>query len=272
VPARILRVLLLSLPVLLAFVASALLVALLLSWIRDLPFGARENLLLGIICSLIVWLFVAVFHIRRETLRLPVSDRATFLGALVPLLEELGYEVKAESEERLVSRPSFRSFLVGGGLQVEVAGGTARVMGPKMFVEILRRRLRLHSHLTRWQYGRRETRCRHGERLLKRVEITVRVNGTQGQGVYEEIVQALIGEDAQVVSEIHVFAQSETGIREQTVEQEIRDRLKQRGLAVEIRKDHPRWDEPPEPPDMPVDVTPVPPRFASKRRKPSEGA
>jgi hypothetical protein len=259
--AQVLRVLVLALPVLLVFAASVVLVALGLSWVRGVPLIGRENLLLGVICGLIIWLFFASFHVRRETLRLPTGDRAAFFARLVPLLEELGYEVKWQGADRLVSRPSFRSLLFGGGLQVEVDGGGARVTGPKVFVEILRHRLRLHSHLSRAHQDFREPRVRPGDRLLKRVEISVRFRGGDSQGVCEEVVQALLREGAEVVGELHLFAQSEAGIREQTVEDEIRERLKQRHLAAEIRKDHPRWDEPPLPEEAPADVTPAPPRY-----------
>ncbi|HYT93223.1 MAG TPA: hypothetical protein VEL76_31180 [Gemmataceae bacterium] len=273
-PGRIVRILLLVLPVLLVFAGTVLLSALALSWIRDVPLGARDNLLLGIICGLIVWLFLAIFHIRKETIQLPVSDPATFWGNLVPLLEELGYEVKSPGAGRLVSWPAFGSFLVGGRLQVEVADGTAQVTGPKMFVEILRSRLRLLSYIARAQQGGRDARC-PGGRLLKRVAIRVRVDGLEGLAVHEEIVQALVDEGAEVLAELHLFAQSEEGIREETVDLEIRERLKQRGLTVEVRKDHPRWDEPAGLSDVPVDVTPVPPRVSNllnKRRRPPDGA
>jgi hypothetical protein len=264
--AQVVRVLVLSLPVLLVFAASVLLVALGLAWVRGAPLGGRENLLLGVICGLIIWLFLAIFHVRRETIRLPITDRVAFFGRLLPLLEELGYEVKSRGGNRLFSRPSFRSLLIGGGLQVEVDQGEARVTGPKVFVEILRRRLRQDSHLSRAHQDGRETRLRPGDRLLKRVAISVRLSGAEGHGVYEEIVEPLTREGAQVVVELHVFAQSEAGIREQTVDDEIRECLKQRFLSPEVRKDHPRWDEPPLPADPPVDVTPVPPRFSKLRR------
>lgn len=263
--AQVVRVLVLALPVLLVFAASVLLLALALSWVRGEPLGGRENLLLGVICGLISWLFLAVFHVRRETIRLAVGDRVAFFGRLVPLLEELGYEVKACGADRLVSRPSFRSLLLGGGLQVELIPGEAQVTGPKVFVEILRRRLRLYDHLSRAHQEGLEPRVRPGDRLLKRVEISLRLGGAEGDGVYEEVVGALTRDGAQVVVELHVFAQSEAGIREQTVEEEVRASLKQRGLTAEIRKDHPRWDEPPLPESTPVDVTPVPPRFARLR-------
>ena len=53
-----------------------------------------------------------------------MTDRTAFFAGLVPLLEELGYEVKSLGEGRLISRPSFRSFLLGGRLQVETDAGT----------------------------------------------------------------------------------------------------------------------------------------------------
>src|SRR4051794_5766061 len=68
--AQVVRVLVLTVPVLLVFAASVLLVALGLAWARGAPLIGRDNLLLGVICGLIIWLFLASFHVRRETLRL----------------------------------------------------------------------------------------------------------------------------------------------------------------------------------------------------------
>jgi hypothetical protein len=256
-PAKVVRVLLLALPVLLTFAATALPAALLLSWLSGEQLTSPHNLSLAVTCGLIGWLFLAVFHVRTETVLLPVTDRQRFLATLVPVLKEMGYEVKAQGEGRVVSRPSFQALLMGGRLQVDLDGAAARVTGPKLFVEILRGRMRLQSLIARTHQTAREGRVRAGERLLKRVEISVRLTGEEGRGVCDEVVQALTREGAQVVCELHVMAQSEAGIREQTVEQEIRERLKERQLHAEIRKDHPRWEEPP---PAPVDTTPLPAR------------
>lgn len=238
----ILRVVVLALPVLLTFALTVLLIAVPLAWLSGRPLTDPHHLTLSVLCGLVAWLFLVIFHVRNETVVLPVHDRTAFFIHLVPVLEELGYEVKRQGHDRLVSRPTFRSMLVGGRLQVRVEGAEAKVVGPKVCVEIVRRRLRLRSVIARTYQLARDTRSRQGERLLKRVQISVRVPAAQWHGVGAEAVQALAGEGAEVLCELHIMAQSATGIREQTVEAEVRDRLRQQQLEVEIRKDFPQWE------------------------------
>jgi hypothetical protein len=235
----IVRVAVLTLPVLLIFTATALPLALLLALVPGASTELSDNLSLAVVCGLVVWLFLAIFHIRPDTLRLPVADRRSFLCRVIPILEELGYEVTRHGDTGVVSRPGFKALLLGGAVRVHLEDDTARVVGPKVFVEILRRRMRLQSYIDRAQQPAREGRHRASERLLKRVEVSVRVPGGQGPGVHAEIVEALQG--AQVVCELHLLAQSEAGIRETALE-DLRDALRQRGVAAEIRKDFPQWE------------------------------
>jgi hypothetical protein len=240
-PGMVLRVALLTLPALLLFTATVLPLALLLTHV---PGGATElgdNLLLAVLCGLVIWLFLAVFHIRTESVHLPVPDRKTFVQRVTLVLQELGYEVARPGEDRLVSRPGFRAMLLGGGVRVQVEGTTARVTGPKLFVEILRRRVRLQSFIERAQKPLREDRHRPAERLLKRVQISLRLEGGRAPAFHEQVMAALNGEGAQVVCELHIMAQSEEGLRETTIEA-LRDRLQEHGVAADIRKDFPQWE------------------------------
>jgi hypothetical protein len=237
----ILRVAVLILPVLVIFAATVLPFALLLGFLRGASTEISDNLCLAILCGLIVWLFLAIFHIRTDTIRLPVADRRGFLCRVIPILEELGYEVTRNGESSVVSRPGFKALLLGGAIRVQLEGDTARVVGPKVFVEIVRRRMRLQSYIDRAQQPAREGRHRTAERLLKRVEVSIRVPGEQGAAAQAEIVGALAREGAQVVCELHVLAQSEAGIRE-TVLDDLRDALRQGGITAEIRKDFPQWE------------------------------
>lgn len=95
--------------------------------------------------------------------------------------------------------------------------------------------------MDRAQQPARDGRHRPAERLLKRVELSVRLTGGQEMAAYEQIVQALAGEGAEVVCELQIMAQSEEGIRE-TVVEELREALGKRGVTPEIRKDFPQWD------------------------------
>ena len=239
--AMLVRVAVLTFPVLLIFTATVLPLALLLTRMPGASTGVSDNLSLAVLCGLVVWLFLAIFHIRTETVRLPVADRGTFLRRIVPLLEDLGYEVTPQGVAGVVSRPGFRALLLGGSVQVQVEGDTARVVGPKVFVEVLRRRLRMQSYMDRAQQPARDGRHRPAERLLKRVELSVRLEGGQTTATYDEIAQALAAEGAEVVCELHILAQSPEGIRETAVE-DLREALARRGVTPEIRKDFPQWD------------------------------
>jgi hypothetical protein len=239
--AMTLRVAVLTLPVLLLFTATVLPLALLLTWVPGASAGVADNLLLAELCGLVVWMFLAIFHIRTETVRLPVNDRRQFVLRLIPILEELGYEVVRQGDSRLVSRPGFRALLLGGSVRVQVEGDTARVTGPKLFVEILRRRLRLQSYIDRAQQPARENRQPPSERLLKRVEIRLRLGATDASVLQEDILPALAREGVEVICEVNLLAQSEAGIPETAIE-DLREKLRERGLAAEIRKDLPQWD------------------------------
>jgi hypothetical protein len=240
-PGKVLRITFLTFPVLLLFAATVLPLALLLTRVPGGSTSVFDNLLLAVLCGLVVWVFVAVFHIRTETTRLPVADRKTFVQRLVLVLEDLGYEVFRKGEDRIVSRPGFRSLLLGGGVQVQLEGTTARVTGPKLFVEILRRRVRMQSILDRAQQPMPEDRHRVAERLLKRVQISLRLEGGRGLAAHQQVMAALRREDAQIVCELHIMAQSEAGVRETTIEG-LRDRLEEIGIEAEIRKDFPQWE------------------------------
>ncbi len=237
----VLRVVLLALPILLAFAATFALIVLVLSWVPGAADLGPGNLSVGVICALSAWLFLAVFHMKRDSVDLRVGERGTFLERLVHVLEELGYEVAAQGSDQFVSLPNFRSLVLGGRLQVRLEAGTARVTGPKMFVELVRRRMRLASHTDPAQMNGRDG---PGERLLKRVAIHLRVTGAQWRGIYDEILTALAREGAEVICDLHILAQSEAGIREQVIDREIQARLRELSIDAEVRKDHPQWDEP----------------------------
>jgi hypothetical protein len=81
--------------------------------------------------------------------------------------------------------------------------------------------------------------------LLKRVEVSVRFPAEQAALVQSEVIDALAQEGAQVLCNLVILAQSEDGIREQLVEEEIRQRLRARQLPVQVLKDFPQWEEPP---------------------------
>jgi hypothetical protein len=243
-PKKALRVLALAVPIFAIFATGVVVLALALGFYRGTAITDRGTLTLACLCSLIVGLFLLAFHMKHWTAVVPCKNRQAVIATCRALLKDLGYEVHMKSNDELVSRPSFRALLLGGRIHVEGAGNEVKISGPKMFVEIVRRRLRVHCHLTQAEQTPRDARVHHGDRLLKRVQISVRLTPQQWHNLGQGILQQLGAAGAEVFCEVHVMAQSQEGIRESLVDGPLRDWLQQRHLQAEVHKDHARWDEP----------------------------
>src|SRR2546423_649009 len=87
---RFALVLLFTLAVLLG---TSLVCAIIAAMIRDMPVLGPGNASVGLSCSLIAWLFIAVFHLRKETVSLPAPEPKRFLHNARILLTEMGYDV-----------------------------------------------------------------------------------------------------------------------------------------------------------------------------------
>jgi hypothetical protein len=199
-----------------------------------------------VICGLIAGLFVVVFHVKKESTLIPFKNRQDFLAACHVVLKDLGYEVAAKSDDHLVSWPSFRALLLGGRIDIQPFANEARINGPKMFVEILRSRLRLHSHIAGVEQTMRDSRAiRLGDRRLKRIQISLRSTPAQWDDVGKAVVRKLVEEGAEVFCEIHLMAQSDEGIRASVIENSIRAWLQQQHIHAEIHKDLSSWDHAP---------------------------
>jgi hypothetical protein len=120
--------------------------------LHSLPVTASGLLLRGAVCELIAGPFVAVFHIRKETIRPPASRRDAFDWVETHLGEQ-GYGAREETADRLVFRPSFRSLLFGAAVEVRLADGVATITGPSVYLEMLRHRMRVQNHLDRDDRG-----------------------------------------------------------------------------------------------------------------------
>jgi hypothetical protein len=192
------------------------------------------NLSIGLICGLIVWLFIATFHLRREMVTLPAPEGDRFLKRARLLLTEMGYEVTARGPQRLSTRPRFQSLLFGDGVQVAVKGSVAQVIGPKLCVELLRNRLRIQSHLGIVQQALREPH-RHTETLIKRVELRLRVKPDDLPPIRTNVIEVLEATGT-VVCELHLLVQSETGIPENVLEFQVAEWLQQKGIDAKIHK------------------------------------
>jgi hypothetical protein len=222
------RVLVLALLLLAVFWTLAFLLVLLTAWLKGLPLTAAGLIPQGVVCGLITALFVAVFHIKREVIRLPVPNRNAFDEQVRAHLEELGYVCQGETPDRRLFKPTFRSLLFGATVQVEVTGAWARLTGPRVYLEVIRRRLRVESYLNRTE--------RDG-RLLRRVELTLRITPEQLHRVRSDLIKALRDADAKVVCQLSVLAHSDAGIRDAVVEEALQGWRQAPGSSVEIHKE-----------------------------------
>lgn len=230
-----LRVALWAVVALAGLLAVTLLVAGLLAGPRGLNVHDPENLVAGLVCSLIAGLFVATFHLRKETLTLPAKNGPKFLADARAILEELGYEVVRETPVSLATRPGFQALLLGNGIHVDLDAGDAKVTGPKVCVELLRQRLRLRAQLGHLQQSHRGP-VRNGELLLRRVEMRLRVLPEQLEAIRRHVIEVL-GAEADVTCDLHLAAQNERGLSDSVVEQELRPWLEKQGIGLVIHKE-----------------------------------
>jgi hypothetical protein len=229
------RVLAIALPVMGLFTGIIVGAAGVLAWWTGSPFDHAYALASP--CSLIAWLFVAAIHFRQEKLVLPVQDRQAFLGRLRAQLKALGYCVKVRQSEQQAFKPSFQALLLGGKIRLHLTEGSAYLDGPRMFLEILRKRLRVQNHLDKDLKVFWDAKRRQNERLLVRTHIAMRVTGKAWQGVCRKITETLQREGADVQCEISLRAHCDEGIRERLVDGMIREWLLQKDIPVVITKE-----------------------------------
>lgn len=222
---------------------SFLVIAWVIGFLRGVPFLGSENLFLGIVCTLIAWIFVAVFHFGKETIHLPVFQPATFLGNARRVLAEMGYEVTRQSVDAVATRHGFQFLLFSRGIQIQFAERQAHITGPKMWVDLLRRRLRVQNFLGRNHSSPDDTQIRSSAVLLKRVQICMRVTPENLEEVIGHVLKQL-AKEAEVVCEVSLLAQSDDGIRDSMVERNIRGWLNAQGISADIRKDIAKTIEP----------------------------
>jgi hypothetical protein len=233
----LLRVLALSVPLLALFAASATLAALAVAWVRGRPLLGPENVCLGVICGLVVWLFLAVFHVRNEIVVLHVPDQDALVTSLCTLLEEAGYGPVVRGDGQLTFRPTFTSLLFGGGIQVRVQDTEVRVSGPKHRLEMLRNHVRMAMQVEKVQKSFSDSRFRQGTTLLKRVEISLRVSAEQWPAVRQRVLDTLAREGADVCCDVNILAQSEKGIPESTFDLLIGDWIRRQDIPAELHKE-----------------------------------
>ena len=74
-----------------------------------------------------------------------------------------------------------------------------------------------------------------GERRLNRVRISMYVKWEDWNDIYNEVIDPLAKEGADLVCQVIVIAQGDAAIRENTVELGIKESLSQRGIKADIQ-------------------------------------
>ena len=234
--AMALRVIALALPVIVVFGSTALGGAALVAWINDTPLSRADNLCLGILCGLLVWLFAAAIHIRWECICLPVRDREMWIATLIEQLHDLGYRAERRRDNTLVFEPRFQALLFGGVIRVRLRLDAAIITGPRMYLELLRQRLRMETYLAKEQKALHDSRVLRLERRVRQVEIAVQVPHEHWLDVHAAVLAPLAREGADVVCHVHVLARGPAGIRETLIDGPIRRAFQRRGLHADIDK------------------------------------
>ena len=73
-----------------------------------------------------------------------------------------------------------------------------------------------------------------GERRLNRVRIQMLVPWSHWQDIYNEVIDPLAQEGADILCDVTIVAKGDAAIRENTVELGIKESLSQRGLKAKI--------------------------------------
>ncbi len=241
---KFLHVLTLCLPILIVFIAFVAPIACTLAWYHGTNPLTHENSLPAVICGLIASLFVVVFHVKKETTFVPFKNRQDFQAMCKVVLNDLGYEVAAKSDDVLVSWPSFRGLLLGGRIHIKSFASEGRIDRAQGIRGNSSQPATASQPYCRRRTNLRNTRgVRTAERRLKRIQISLRVAPSQWQEVGRSVVQKLADKGAEVICEMHLMAQCDGGIRESVIEGPIRDWLHREQIHAEIHKDHSRWDD-----------------------------
>ncbi len=229
------RFLLVSLLAVVLLIGTTLSISFAIAWLQYGTWNSPQYLSIGLVCGLIVWLFIAVFHLRRETQNMPFSQRDQFIAKSKTVLQEMGYALAWQRPDALAFRPRFHSYLFGGGIHLAVDQQEAKLTGPKVSLEIFRRCFRLLNHVQRVQVYLQEHR-KFTDNVIKRAELQLRLTPDQIEAVRKNVIE-LLEKEGRVVCELSLLVQSDNGIRENTLDFQVREWLQQQGIDCEIHKD-----------------------------------
>ena len=231
----IFRFLLVALLAIVLLIGTTLLISFFIAWTRGGSWDSPQYVSIGLVCGLIAWLFVAAFHLRRETQSMAFAQRDQFLAKAKTVLQEMGYALTSQQKDALTFRPRFHSYLFGGGIYLAVENHEACLTGPKVSLEIFRRCFRLLNHVQRVQLYLQDHR-KFTDNAIKRVELQLRLRPDQFEAVKTNVIE-LLQREGTVVCDLNVLVQSDRGIRENMLEFQIREWLEQQGIACDIHKD-----------------------------------
>lgn len=222
--------------------ASFACIAAILAYMRGHELLDHENVGLSLVCTIIAWSFAVMFHLVKETVQLPVTQAGMFLANARRVLRELGYEIGHHTATSLTTRHAFRFLIFRRGIQISCGERQASITGPKLWVDVLRRRLRVQNFLVGSQTSAHDPQ-RLSDLLLKRVQIRMRVQPDNLEEIARYVLD-LLTQEADVVCEINLLANSAAGIHESMVENQIRPWLAEQEVSAEIHKDLVKMTEP----------------------------
>ncbi len=101
-----------------------------------LPFGLGAGLLFGVFFGLTM-----AFFLKGETATVEVTDTRRFVSQLNVAMSQLGYNPATHTEDFFTYKPSFQAGLAAGRISVQLQERHAVVVGPKMYVKKLLKRL-----------------------------------------------------------------------------------------------------------------------------------
>ena len=223
---------------------SFLLIAGVWALIRGTTLFESDNLFVTSICAVIAWLLTAIFLFGKETILLPVSQPMSFLPNVRRALLEMGYEIGKQSADSLATKHGFQLFFISRGMHIQLMDKQAQITGSKIWVDVLRRNLRVENFLSNPEIVLPEISQRVPGVLLKRVVVQLRIPAEKLNEVNKHIMQVL-AKEADVICELCLMAKSDEGIRESTIENQVRPWLNIQGIPAEIHKDLTKMAEPP---------------------------
>jgi hypothetical protein len=101
-----------------------------------LPFGLGAGFLFGLFFGLTM-----AFFLKGETATIQVADRKGFVSRMNVAMSQLGYNPATQTDDFFTYKPSFQAGLASGRISVQLQEEHAVVVGPKMYVKKLLKRL-----------------------------------------------------------------------------------------------------------------------------------